>query len=97
VTIEAIPEILPVATPKEEVKSDKANKKKHVEAAKTETESADFKKGKKKPKYQTFDREEDDQDAHRRGGRNKFKKKKGNLKRKRVLRNRINIERLKNR
>ncbi|HRD70896.1 MAG TPA: translation initiation factor IF-2 [Legionella sp.] len=77
VTIEAIPEILPVATPKEEVKSDKANKKKHVEAAKTETESADFKKGKKKPKYQTFDREEDDQDAHRRGGRNKFKKKKG--------------------
>ena len=71
-------EIAPVIVVKEEVKtSEKPGKKKHVDQTNTETESTEFKKAKKKPKYQTFDREEDDQDAHRRGGRNKFKKRKG--------------------
>jgi len=56
--------------------SDKTIKKKHVEGT-PETESTEFKKGKKKPKYQTAGREEDDQDAHRRNGRSKFKKRKG--------------------
>lgn len=65
---------------KEEFKSDKSVKKKHPEAAPAEAESAEFKKAKKKPKYQSFGREEDDQDAHRRGGRNKFKKRKGSEK-----------------
>src|SRR5690606_30143960 len=63
---------------KEEVKSvEKPGKKKHSESSNAESESAEFKKAKKKPKYQTFTREEDEQDVHRRGGRNKFKKKKG--------------------
>ena len=65
---------------KEEFKFDKSVKKKHPEAAPAEAESAEFKKAKKKPKYQSFGREEDDQDAHRRGGRNKFKKRKGSEK-----------------
>jgi translation initiation factor IF-2 len=64
---------------KEEVKSEKPHKKKHPESTTTESESTEFKKAKKKPKYQTFEREEDD-DAHRRGGRNKFKKRKGSEK-----------------
>jgi translation initiation factor IF-2 len=70
----------PVASKKEEVKSEKPAKKKHVEQANTESESTEFKKAKKKPKYQTFDREDDEQDAHRRGGRSKFKKRKGSEK-----------------
>ncbi|WP_298627453.1 translation initiation factor IF-2 [uncultured Legionella sp.] len=73
-------EVAPVATKKEEAKVDKSVKKKHAEPASTESESAEFKKAKKKPKYQTFDREDDEQDAHRRGGRNKFKKRKGSEK-----------------
>lgn len=55
-------------------------KKKHTEPGATESESTEFKKGKKKAKYQTGAREEDDQDAPRRGGRNKFKKRKSNEK-----------------
>lgn len=66
---------------KEENKVEKPIKKKHPEAASPEAESAEFKKAKKKPKYQSnYEREEDDQDAHRRGGRSKFKKRKGNEK-----------------
>lgn len=66
------------ATPaREEAKVEKPGKKKHVEPTTTETESSDFKKAKKKPKYQTFTRDEEEQDSHRRGGRNKFKKRKG--------------------
>lgn len=75
------PATVPEVTAKEEVKSsDKAGKKKHVEQPATETESTEFKKAKKKPKYQTFNQDEDDQDSHRRGGRNKFKKRKGSEK-----------------
>lgn len=67
-------------TVREEVKSADKPKKKHTEpTTTTETESTDFKKAKKKPKYQTFTREEDE-DSHRRGGRSKFKKRKGNEK-----------------
>jgi len=70
-----------VAAVKEEAKVDRTAKKKHVEQTNSEPESTDFKKAKKKPKYQTFaTREEDEQDSHRRGGRNKFKKRKGNEK-----------------
>ncbi|KTD49180.1 Translation initiation factor IF-2 [Legionella quateirensis] len=78
--LDKIPEITPVAAKKEEPKTEKPGKKKHAELVNTESESAEFKKAKKKPKYQTFDREEDEQDAHRRGGRNKFKKRKGSEK-----------------
>ena len=72
----------PVTSVKEETKAaEKPGKKKHVEQANTESESTEFKKGvKKKPKYQSFGREEEEQDAHRRGGRNKFKKRKGSEK-----------------
>lgn len=66
-------------TVKEEAKLEKPVKKKPAEAAPTESEG-DFKKGKKKPKYQNFQRDEDDQDAHRRGGRSKFKKRRGSEK-----------------
>lgn len=62
---------------KEETKHEKPVKKKQPEPSGSETESNDFKKAKKKPKYQTFSRGEDDQDSHQRGGRNKFKKRKG--------------------
>ncbi len=52
-------------------------KKKHAEPV-VEPEATDFRKVKKKPKYQTsYEREDDEQDAHRRGGRSKFKKRKG--------------------
>jgi translation initiation factor IF-2 len=72
------PSVIP--NTKEDAKSDKSVKKKHVEGAVTEPESTEFKKAKKKPKYQNFQREEDDQDSSRRGGRNKFKKRKGHEK-----------------
>ncbi|RUR16949.1 translation initiation factor IF-2 [Legionella sp. km535] len=78
--VEPIIEEVQIASKKEEPKVDKAGKKKHPEIASTESESAEFKKAKKKPKYQTFDREDDEQDAHRRGGRSKFKKRKGSEK-----------------
>lgn len=71
-----IPEIAPIISKKEEIKPEKPSKKKHSEQTNSESESAEFKKAKKKPKYQTFDREDDEQD-HRRGGRSKFKKRKG--------------------
>ncbi|MCL5272994.1 MAG: translation initiation factor IF-2, partial [Gammaproteobacteria bacterium] len=72
-----VPAVTPAVTKKDDPKSEKPGKKKHAEQTTPEAESAEFKKAKKKPKYQSFDREEDDQDAHRRGGRNKFKKRKG--------------------
>ncbi len=57
--------------------NEKANKKKHPNASQ-DTEGGDFKKAqnKKKPKYQSFDSDEEDQDGARRGGRNRFKKRK---------------------
>ncbi len=62
---------------KEEQKLEKPSKKKHVEQP-IESEAGDFRKVKKKPKYQTsYDRDEEDQEGHRRGGRSKFKKRKG--------------------
>ena len=74
-------EDIPAAARKEEAKAEKSNKKKHTEQTNTDTESSEFKKGKKKPKYHTgYEREDDEQDAHRRGGRNKFKKRKGSEK-----------------
>lgn len=75
--------VAPEVATKEESKVEKAGKKKHVEQAPTEAESAEFKKAKKKPKYQTsYTRasDDDEQDAHRRGGRSKFKKRKGSEK-----------------
>lgn len=63
-------------TIKEDHKIEKPSKKKHLEQA-TESESAEFRKAKKKPKYQTYDRDEEEQENHRRGGRSKFKKRKG--------------------
>jgi translation initiation factor IF-2 len=69
------------ATAKEESKLEKPVKKKHAEPVTTEAESAEFKKAKKKPKYHTnYERDDDEQDSHRRGGRSKFKKRKGNEK-----------------
>lgn len=73
------PESAPVVSAREEIKSDKPNKKKHTEPTSPESESNDFKKGKKKPKYQSFGREEEE-DSHHRGSRSKFKKRKGNEK-----------------
>jgi translation initiation factor IF-2 len=63
---------------KEEHKLEKQPKKKHVEQV-IESDVGDFRKVKKKPKYQqtSFDRDEEDQEGHRRGGRSKFKKRKG--------------------
>ncbi|MCK1862768.1 hypothetical protein MXD99_15345, partial [Legionella pneumophila] len=49
--------------------------KKHLEQ--TDSDISEFKKGKKKPKYHTFEHDEEEQELHRRGGRSKFKKKKG--------------------
>lgn len=81
VTPSAVPENIPVAPVKEEAKTEKPAKKKHTEPSNTEAESTDFKKVKKKPKYQSnYERDEDEQDQHRRGGRNKFKKRKLNEK-----------------
>lgn len=68
------------AVKKEDTKTEKPGKKKHVETTTTETESSDFKKGKKKPKYQVFETEDEEMDIHRRGGRSKFKKRKSNEK-----------------
>ncbi|MDR3502333.1 MAG: translation initiation factor IF-2 [Legionella sp.] len=67
---------------KEEIKGDKSIKKKHPEPTSTDTETSDYKKAKKKPKYQSaYERVSDDEeDAHRRGGRSKFKKRKGSEK-----------------
>ncbi|MCL9683822.1 translation initiation factor IF-2 [Legionella sp. EUR-108] len=76
-----VPEVAPVAAEKEEAKSsEKPGKKKHAEPTNSDSESAEFKKVKKKPKYQSFEREEDEQEGHRRGGRSKFKKRKGSEK-----------------
>ncbi|KTD65414.1 Translation initiation factor IF-2 [Legionella santicrucis] len=62
---------------KEDHKTEKPIKKKHTEQG-PESDSSDFRKAKKKPKYQTYDRDEEEQDTHRRGsGRSKFKKRKG--------------------
>lgn len=77
--LDSTAEPVPVAPVKEDIKSEKTNKKKHPEQTNNESDSADFKKGKKKPKYQSFGREEEDDSSHR-GGRNKFKKRKGNEK-----------------
>lgn len=66
-----------VAEPaKAEAKHEKGNKKKQAEQSNFDSEMSDFKKAKKKPKYQTFEREEEEGDEHRRGGRNRFKKRK---------------------
>jgi translation initiation factor IF-2 len=79
--VSKVPEVAPIPVKKEESKpSEKPGKKKHTEQTNSESESTEFKKAKKKPKYQTFTREEDDQDVHQRGGRNKFKKRKGSEK-----------------
>ncbi|KTD11527.1 Translation initiation factor IF-2 [Legionella gratiana] len=61
---------------KEEHKPEKQSKKKHADQG-VESDSSDFRKAKKKPKYQTYDRDEEEQEVHRRSGRSKFKKRKG--------------------
>ncbi|MBA2649421.1 MAG: translation initiation factor IF-2 [Legionella sp.] len=63
---------------KEQAKTpDKTTKKKHTDQPTTEAET-EFKKVKKKPKYQVqnFNREEEDADSPRRSSRNKFKRRK---------------------
>lgn len=71
----------PVSAKEESKPSEKPAKRKHVDASKTEPDATDFKKAKKKSKYQSFTREEDDQDLHRRAGvRSKLKKRKGSEK-----------------
>jgi translation initiation factor IF-2 len=62
------------ASAKDDGKADKSFKKKQGEAPSPESESTEFKKGKKKQKYQGYTGEEEADDGHRRGGRNKFKK-----------------------
>lgn len=57
--------------------AEKLGKKKYAEQqTPSESENSDFKKAKKKPKYQAqvFGREDDEMDTPRRGGRSKFKK-----------------------
>ncbi|CAM2898924.1 Translation initiation factor IF-2 [Legionella steigerwaltii] len=62
---------------KEEHRLEKQAKKKHVDQG-TESDASDFRKAKKKPKYQSiYERDEEEQEGHRRSGRNKFKKRKG--------------------
>lgn len=62
-------------------KHDKAAKKKHTETNNNESEaSSEFKKAKKKPKYQNFERDDEEQEGHHRGARSKFKKRKGHEK-----------------
>lgn len=73
--IAEVSETVTPASKKEEIKSEKPSKKKHLDQA--DSDVSEFKKGKKKPKYQTFDRDEEEQDTPRRGGRSKFKKRKG--------------------
>lgn len=60
-----------------EDKTDKPVKKKHTEKP---TEDSDFKKGKKKAKYQAPERDEDELGIHIRHKRGKTKKRKGNEK-----------------
>lgn len=72
--VDVVEETIPVSK-KEEVKPEKVSKKKHLEQ--TDSDISEFKKGKKKPKYHTFEHDEEEQELHRRGGRSKFKKKKG--------------------
>lgn len=73
----ALSEPEPAPPVKEEIKPvDKPTKKKHTEQT-TESESNEFKKGKKKPKYQSFEMDDGEQEGHRRSGRSKFKKRKG--------------------
>ncbi|MBN9230652.1 MAG: translation initiation factor IF-2 [Legionella sp. 40-6] len=77
--LSAIEEASAPAIKVKEEKVERVVKKKHTEQA-PEADS-DYKKGKKKQKYQTtFERDEEEQEAARRGGRNKFKKRKGNEK-----------------
>lgn len=65
---------------KEEVKpAEKVSKRKHADQGNSESEVTDFKKAKKKPKYQVFQVEDEEHDVHRRG-RSRFKKRKLNEK-----------------
>ncbi|MCE0722301.1 translation initiation factor IF-2 [Legionella sp. 9fVS26] len=71
------PEEIAELPKKEDHKLEKPSKKKHVEQV-VESDASDFRKVKKKPKYQSaYDRDEEEQEIHRRGGRSKFKKRKG--------------------
>ncbi len=69
------PEILPA----EEIKTDKTAKKKQVGTVETEGSKPEFKKGKKRSKYQPPSREENEQESLH-SKRSKFKKRKGNEK-----------------
>ncbi|HAT8178364.1 TPA: translation initiation factor IF-2 [Legionella pneumophila] len=74
IDVSAVEVVVPVSK-KEEIKPEKTSKKKHLEQ--TDSDVSEFKKGKKKPKYHTFEHDDEEQELHRRGGRSKFKKKKG--------------------
>ncbi len=60
-------------------KHEKPVKKKHADGTNKEAETTEFKKVKKKPKYQNFTQDEEEQEGHHRG-RSKFKKRKGSEK-----------------
>lgn len=62
-----------------EEKHEKPAKKKHSDITSNESDG-DFKKVKKKPKYQNFEREDEEQEGSHRGSRNKFKKRKNHEK-----------------
>lgn len=77
IAIEVAEDILSEPTVKQETKPEKTAKKKQSEVIGMEAEGGEYKKGKKKPKFQSFETEDDDdQEGFRRGGRNKFKKRK---------------------
>ncbi len=70
----------PVIATRDDPKNLKSVKKKQPESAPKETESAEFKKAKKKPKYQVFVSEDDEDSNARRGSRSRFKKRRGSEK-----------------
>ena len=65
---------------KPEAKTERPAKKRHGEPTNSEPEGGEFRKVKKKPKYQDFSQEEEEQETHHRGSRNRFKKRKSNEK-----------------
>nr|WP_028381753.1 translation initiation factor IF-2 [Legionella cherrii] len=72
-----VPEDIEAISVKEEHRLEKPSKKKHIDQV-PESDASDFRKVKKKPKYQAaYERDDEDQEGHRRSGRSKFKKRKG--------------------
>lgn len=76
--ITTVPETKDDAQMTEEAKADRATKKKPVVKEEPESIKTDYKKGKKKPKYQPAARDESEHDSHNK--RNKGKKRRNNEK-----------------